>query len=54
VVGEPNLHGWQSGVFFSDWTAKPSYQPFKSVIAEVNTGRVNCARLRARIKRLDG
>ncbi|MGN6202514.1 MAG: hypothetical protein ACTHNY_08925 [Solirubrobacterales bacterium] len=54
LADESNLHGWQSGVFFSDWTPKPSYQAFKSVIAEANAGRVNCVKLRARIKRLGG
>jgi hypothetical protein len=54
LADESNLHGWQSGVFFSDWTPKPSYQAFKSVIAEANAGRVNCVKLRAHIKRLGG
>jgi hypothetical protein len=54
LADESNLHGWQSGVFFSDWTPKPSYQALKSVIAEVDAGRVNCAKLRTRIKRLGG
>jgi hypothetical protein len=54
LADESNLHGWQSGVFFSDWTPKPSYQAFKSVIAEANAGHVNCVKLRARIKRLGG
>jgi len=54
LADESNLHGWQSGVFFSDWTPKPSYQALKSVIAEVDVGRVNCGKLRARIKRLGG
>jgi hypothetical protein len=54
LADESNLHGWQSGVLFSDWTPKPSYQAFKSVVAEVNTGRVDCGKLRARIKRLGG
>jgi len=54
LADEPNLRGWQSGVLFSDWTPKPSYPAFKRVIAEVNAGRVNCAKLRARIKALGG
>jgi hypothetical protein len=54
LADESNLHGWQSGVLFSDWTPKPSYQAFKGVIAEVNAGHVNCAKLRARINRLGG
>jgi len=52
LADEANLRGWQSGVLFSDWTAKPSYQAFKSVIAEVSAHRVNCAKLNARVKKL--
>jgi hypothetical protein len=54
LADEPSLRGWQSGVLFSDWTPKPSYQAFKRVTAEVRAGRVSCARLRARIKTLGG
>jgi len=54
LADESSLHGWQSGVFFSDWTPKPSYQAFKNVIAEANAGHVNCVKLRARIKSLGG
>jgi len=51
LADESNLHGWQSGVFFSDWTPKPSYQAFKNVIGEVNSQRVNCTKLKARMRR---
>jgi len=54
LADESSLHGWQSGVFFSDWTPKPSYQAFKNAIAEANAGHVNCGKLRARIKSLGG
>ncbi len=54
LADETNLHGWQSGVLFADWTPKPSYQAFKRVIAEVNSQRVDCAKLRTRIKKLGG
>jgi hypothetical protein len=50
LADEPSLHGWQSGVLFADWTPKPSYQAFKNVVAEVRAGRVNCAKLRARME----
>lgn len=53
LADESNLHGWQSGVFFSDWTPKPSYQAFKNVIAEVNSHRVNCTKLEARMRLSD-
>jgi hypothetical protein len=54
LADESSLRGWQSGILFSDWTPKPSYQPFKKVIAEVNSRHVNCAKLRVRIKSLGG
>jgi hypothetical protein len=54
LADEPSLRGWQSGVLFSDWTPKPSYQAFKRVIAEVKSHRVNCAKLKVRIKKLGG
>jgi len=54
LADESSLRGWQSGVLFSDWTPKPSYQAFKKVVAEINSGHVNCAKLRARIKSLGG
>ena len=54
LADEADLHGWQSGVMFSDWTPKPSYRALKSVIGEVNAHRVDCGRLNSRIKRLSG
>jgi len=54
LADEGDLHGWQSGVLYSDWAPKPSYQAFKKVIAEVNTRRVDCAKLAARIRKLGG
>jgi hypothetical protein len=54
LADEASLRGWQSGVLFSDWTPKPSYQAFKRVIAEVKDHRVNCVKLKARIKQLGG
>jgi hypothetical protein len=54
LADESSLHGWQSGILFADWVPKPSYKALKDVIAEVNSGHVNCAKLRARIKALGG
>jgi hypothetical protein len=54
LADEPNLHGWQSGVLFSDWTPKPSYGALKKVVTEVNAHHVSCAKLKARIKKLGG
>ena len=54
IADETNLRGWQSGVMFADWTPKPSYQAFQRVIAEVNSRRVDCAKLKTRIYKLGG
>jgi hypothetical protein len=54
LADEPNLRGWQSGVLFADWTPKPSYDAFKRAIAEANTHRVDCAKLKTRIQKLGG
>ena len=54
LADEANLHGWQSGVLFADWTPKPSYPALKRVITEVNSRRVDCAKLKKRIKKLGG
>ena len=40
---EPQMARWQSGVFWADGTPKGSLEAYRSVIAEVNEGRVNCA-----------
>jgi hypothetical protein len=54
LADEPSLRGWQSGVLFSDWAPKPSYQALKLVLAEVNSHRVDCAALKRRIRKLGG
>jgi hypothetical protein len=54
LADERNLHGWQSGVLFADWTQKPSYQALKRVISEAKSRRVDCAKLKARIRKLGG
>jgi hypothetical protein len=54
LADESNLRGWQSGVLYADWTPKPSYQAVKRVLAGVATHRVDCAKLKARIKKLGG
>ncbi len=43
LVDEPDLRGWQSGVFWADWMPKPSYPAFKKVVHEVNEGTVTAA-----------
>ena len=37
------LGGWQSGLLWADGTRKGSYDPFKAVVAQVNSGTVNCS-----------
>lgn len=54
LADESSLHGWQSGILFSDWTPKPSYGALKSVVAEVDSHRVDCAKLKAQIRKLGG
>ena len=54
LADEGSLHGWQSGILFADWTPKPSYLALKNVIAEVNSHRVDCGKLKTRIKKLGG
>ncbi len=39
---EPHMARWQSGVFWADGSAKASLEAYRSVIHEVNEGRVNC------------
>jgi hypothetical protein len=42
---ETNLEGWQSGVLWADGSRKDSYDTFRSVVREVNEGRVDCKQL---------
>jgi hypothetical protein len=44
LADEPGLAGWQSGLLWTDHTPKPSYQPFKTAVRNVASGRVDCAR----------
>ena len=39
---EPNLAGWQSGVLWTDWTPKASFQPLQTVLGQLNGGTVSC------------
>jgi hypothetical protein len=40
---EQSLGGWQSGLLWADGTRKGSYGAFKSAVAEVNSGNVDCS-----------
>lgn len=44
---EPDLSGWQSGVFWADGSPKGSLDAYRSVIQEINDGRVDCGASRA-------
>jgi hypothetical protein len=39
---EPNLGGWQSGLYFADRTPKPSLPAFKRTVADLRNGRIQC------------
>jgi hypothetical protein len=39
---EPNLGGWQSGLYFADRTPKPSLPAFTRAVADLRSGRVHC------------
>lgn len=45
LVDEPDLRGWQSGVFWADWTPKPSFPAFREAVHEVNEGMIDCTAL---------
>jgi hypothetical protein len=47
LADEPDLGRWQSGVLWTDWKKKPSYDALKSIIAEVKADTVDCAGLPA-------
>jgi hypothetical protein len=42
---EPNMNGWQSGLYYADHTAKPSVRGFRRAVADLRDGKlVICAR----------
>ena len=42
---EPNVGGWQSGLYFADRTPKPSLPAFKRAVADLRTGKLgSCPR----------
>jgi hypothetical protein len=46
LLDEDRLGGWQAGLLWRDGTRKPSYDAFKSVIAEVRRGDIDCSTVR--------
>src|SRR5215212_7370790 len=43
---EADLALWQSGVFWADWTPKPSLDAFRAATGEAAAGRVDCLHLK--------
>jgi hypothetical protein len=43
LVDEPDLRGWQSGVFWADLSAKPSYFAFRSAFTSASAGAADCS-----------
>jgi hypothetical protein len=41
---EVQLSGWQSGVLWADGKPKPSYAPFKDLVAAVTAATIDCSR----------
>ncbi|HSS73582.1 MAG TPA: hypothetical protein VLK53_08450 [Gaiellaceae bacterium] len=44
IADEPGLGGWQSGLLWTDFTPKPSYQPFKDAVRTVASRQMDCNR----------
>ena len=43
LVDESLLGGWQSGLLWADWRPKPAFDAFRTAIADVRGGTVDCA-----------
>ena len=43
LVDETLLGGWQSGLLWADWRRKPAFEAYRTAIAEVRGGTVDCA-----------
>jgi hypothetical protein len=46
LLDEDGLGGWQAGLLWRDGSRKPSYDAFKSVIAEVRRRDTDCSKVR--------
>ena len=46
LVDETVLGGWQSGLLWADWRRKPAFDAYRTAIAEVRGGTVDCATAR--------
>jgi hypothetical protein len=54
LVDEATLTGWQSGVLWADGSRKGSYDAYRSVIHDVNEGRVDCNAVAAVVRAAGG
>jgi hypothetical protein len=43
LADEPNLAGWQSGVYWADGSPKPAYQALRRTAGKVNVRSIDCA-----------
>jgi hypothetical protein len=50
LVDERRLSGWQSGVFWADWTRKPSFATFAAAINDVLAQQIDCSRFPASVR----
>ncbi len=46
MLDEDRLGGWQSGLLSRDGSRKPSYDVFKSAIADVRRRDTDCSKVR--------
>jgi hypothetical protein len=46
LVDEDRLGGWQAGLLSRDGSRKPSYDAFKSAIAEIRKRDIDCGKVR--------
>ena len=45
LADESNLAAWQSGVLWADFTKKPSFGAFASVVSHAKSRTIDCATL---------
>jgi hypothetical protein len=43
LVDEPSLSRWQSGLLWADWKRKPAFAAYRTAIADVRAGTVDCS-----------
>ena len=43
LADETLLEGWQSGLLWANWKPKPAFEAYRTAIADVRRGDVDCA-----------